>query len=147
MLISGSRGREWPSRQRVAKIGFFRVPRPCERAEAATKTSWESREGFSSGGRGEWAGAETLTSGSRGRGWSSRQRVAKIGFFRVPRPCERAEAATKTSWESREGFSPGGKGLGGWAGRAESKALTSAQGPQGRGVTSHEATGGEDWFL
>ena len=30
------------SRQRVAKIGFFGVPRPCERAEAATKTSWES---------------------------------------------------------------------------------------------------------
>ena len=65
MLTSGSRGRGWPSRQRVAKIGFFEVPRPCERAEAATKTSWESREGFSSGGRGEWAGAEMPTSVSR----------------------------------------------------------------------------------
>ena len=69
MLTSGSRGRGWPSRQRVAKIVFLKVPRPCERAEAATKTSWESREGFSSGGRGEWAGAETLTSSSTGRGW------------------------------------------------------------------------------
>ena len=54
-----------------------------------------------------------LTSSSRGRGWPSRQRVAKSGFLKVPRPCERAEAATKTSWESREGFSSGGKGLGG----------------------------------
>ena len=52
--------------------GFFKVPRPCERAEWATKTSWESREGFSSGGRGEWAGAEMPTSVSRGRGWPSR---------------------------------------------------------------------------
>ena len=60
MLTSGSKGRGWPSRQRVAKSGFLKVPRPCERAEAATKTSWESREGFASGGRGEWAGAETL---------------------------------------------------------------------------------------
>ena len=47
--------------------------------------------------------------------------MAKSGFFKVPRPCERAEAATKTSWESREGFSSGGKGLGGWAGRAGSR--------------------------
>ena len=46
----------------MAKSGFFRVPRPCERAEWATKTSWESREGFSSGEMGEWAGTETLTS-------------------------------------------------------------------------------------
>ena len=50
--------------------------------------------------------------------------MAKIVFLKVPRPCERAEAATKTSWESRGSFSSGGKGLGGWVGRAESKALT-----------------------
>ena len=56
MQTSGYRGRGRPSiRQRVAKM---KVPRPCERAEWATKTCWESREGFSSGGRGEWAGKE-----------------------------------------------------------------------------------------
>ena len=44
------------SRQRVAKNVFCREPRPCERAEAATKTSWESREGLSSGGRGNGQG-------------------------------------------------------------------------------------------
>ena len=30
----------------MAKNVFFRVPRPCERAEAATKTSWESRDTY-----------------------------------------------------------------------------------------------------
>ena len=54
------------------------MPRPCERAEWATKTSWESREGVLSGGRGEWAGAEMPTSVSSGRGWPSRQRVAPM---------------------------------------------------------------------
>ena len=53
-----------------------------------------------------------------------RLRVAKIGFFRVPRPCEHVGQVIRSSWESREGVSSGGKGLGGWAGRAESKALT-----------------------
>ena len=48
--------------------------------------------------------------GQGGGGVTSRQRVAnKIGFLKVPRPCERAEwAATETSWKSREGFSSGG---------------------------------------
>ena len=68
------------------------MPRPCERDEWATKTSWESREGFSSGGRGgmgrgrdadqrlQWkgvaeqamGGSETVdaTKGQRGQGMS-----------------------------------------------------------------------------
>ena len=50
--------------------------------------------------------------------------MAKISFLKVPRPCERAEWATNTCWESREGFSPSGEGLGEWAERAESEALT-----------------------
>ena len=37
----------------MVEIVFFKVLRLCERAEWATKTSWESRKGFSSGGRGE----------------------------------------------------------------------------------------------
>ena len=77
------------------QIGFLNVPSPLENAEWATKMCWESREGFSSGGKGlwEWAGgAEMLTNGSEGREWPSRQRGAKIGFLNVPsRPLENAE--------------------------------------------------------
>ena len=29
---------------------LLKVPRPCKRAESANNTSWESREGFLSGG-------------------------------------------------------------------------------------------------
>ena len=40
---------------------------------------------------------ERLTSGFGGRGWPSRQRVAKIGFLNVQNPLENAEWATRNA--------------------------------------------------